>query len=129
MKLSQVASLKKDVKPALVVDLSMYDRPGSTLSFREPTASDLFPKSEVKRTLKVSFPEFPEEMLDQIILLGSTVLLDEEEDGEVNPFKTFAILARGHRDAFMHIVLAHFAYFQTEEVDKKVDDLKNVSEE
>lgn len=129
MKLSQVASLKKEVKPALVVDLSQYDKPGSSLSFREPTASDLFPKSEIKRNLKISFPEFPDEMLDQVILMGATVILDEEEDGEVNPYRTFATLARGHRDAFMHIVLAHFAYFQTEEVDKKVDDLKNVPEE
>jgi hypothetical protein len=127
MKLSKVSSLKKQVKPSLVVDLSEFDEPGSSLSFREPTASDLFPKTDIKRTLKTAFPEFPEEMLDQIILMGSTVIAEEEE-GELNPYRSFGTLARGHRDAFMHIVLEHFKYFQTENVEEKVTDLKNAPE-
>ncbi len=95
------------------------------LRFAEPTAADMFPNWDQKRELKIAFPEFPYEMIDQIVLLGKTYVLDDD-DTEVNPIRTFAQLARDHRDAFIHVLTKHFEAFQRAEVEQQVAEAGNV---
>jgi len=125
MGLKKIDGLVRERRPVLDIDVSQFTGDeGDILRFSEPTAADMFPNWSLKRELKISFPEFPYEMIDQIILLGKTYVLDDEDD-EVNPIRTFATLARNHRDVFIHILARHFEAFQQSDIDQGVADAKN----
>jgi hypothetical protein len=128
MGLKVIDGLKRERKPVLEVDISAWTGTKDVLRFSEPRAADMFPNWDQKRELKIAFPEFPYEMIDQIILLGKTYVLDETDE-EVNPIRSFAQLARNHRDVFVHVLAAHFEAFQRADVDSGVVAAKNDSSE
>lgn len=129
MGLKKIDGLVRERRPVLEVDVSRFTGDeGDILRFSEPTAADMFPNWALKKELKIAFPEFPYEMIDQIILLGKTYVLDDADD-EVNPIRTFATLARNHRDVFIHILTSHYSAFQQGEVEAGVADAKNDSAE
>ena len=111
MGLSKLDKLKKEEKVALEIDLFEVTGEHDIIRFREPRAADLFPNPELKQESKVAFPEFPPLMLDQVCLLGRTYIKDET-DTEVNPIRSFGMLARNHRDVFLFIFTKHWEYFQ-----------------
>lgn len=128
MGLKVIDGLVRERRPVLEVSLEQFTGEPDVLRFSEPRAADMFPNWEMKRDLKIAFPEFPYEMIDQIILLGKTYILDATDE-EVNPIRSFATLARNHRDVFIHILTSHYSAFQQGEVDKGVADAKNASAE
>lgn len=124
MGLSKLDKLKKEEKVALEVDLFEVTGEHDIIKFREPRAADLFPNPELKQETKIAFPEFPPLMLDQVVLLGRTYIKDES-DVEVNPIRSFGMLARNHRDVFLFIFAKHWEYFQRGTVDEEVVEVKN----
>lgn len=128
MGLSKLDKLKKEEKVALEVDLFEVTGEHDIIKFREPRAADLFPNPELKQETKIAFPEFPPLMLDQVVLLGRTYIKDET-DVEVNPIRSFGMLARNHRDVFLFIFAKHWEYFQRGPVDEEVIEVKNASTE
>jgi hypothetical protein len=128
MGLSKLDKLKKEEKVALEIDLFEVTGEHDIIRFREPRAADLFPNPELKQESKVAFPEFPPLMLDQVCLLGRTYIKDET-DTEVNPIRSFGMLARNHRDVFLFIFTKHWEYFQRNPVDEEVIEVKNASTE
>jgi hypothetical protein len=128
MGLSKLDKLKKEEKVALEVDLFEVTGEHDIIRFREPRAADLFPNPELKQETKISFPEFPPLMLDQVCLLGRTYIKDET-DTEVNPIRSFGMLARNHRDVFLFIFAKHWEYFQRGTVDEEVIEVKNACTE
>lgn len=128
MGLSKLDKLKKEEKVALEIDLFEVTGEHDIIRFREPRAADLFPNPELKQESKVAFPEFPPLMLDQVCLLGRTYIKDET-DTEVNPIRSFGMLARNHRDVFLFIFTKHWEYFQRGTVDEEVIEVKNASTE
>ena len=128
MGLSKLDKLKKEEKVALEIDLFEVTGEHDIIRFREPRAADLFPNPELKQESKVAFPEFPPLMLDQVCLLGRTYIKDET-DTEVNPIRSFGMLARNHRDVFLFIFTKHWEYFQRNPVDDEVIEVKNASTE
>ena len=128
MGLSKLDKLKKEEKVALEINLFEVTGEHDIIRFREPRAADLFPNPELKQESKVAFPEFPPLMLDQVCLLGRTYIKDET-DTEVNPTRSFGMLARNHRDVFLYIFTKHWEYFQRDSVDEEVIEVKNASTE
>ena len=128
MGLAKLDKLKKEEKVALEIDLFEVTGEHDIIRFREPRAADLFPNPELKQESKVAFPEFPPLMLDQVCLLGRTYIKDET-DTEVNPIRSFGMLARNHRDVFLFIFTKHWEYFQRNPVDEEVIEVKNASTE
>lgn len=128
MGLSKIDGLKLDRKPVLEVNLRQWFGQDEIIRFSEPRAADMFPNWDLKKELKISFPEFPYEMIDQIILLGKTYVLDDTDE-EVNPIRSFAQLARNHRDCFIFVLAKHYEAFQSGEVEAKVAEAKNALSE
>lgn len=129
MGLKKLDGLTRERRPVLSVSLERFTGdPKDILRFSEPRAADLFPSWETKKGLKIQYPECPYDMIDQIILLGKTYILDDEDD-EVNPIQTFAALARNHRDVFIHILTSHLEAFQLSNVDEQVTAAGNASAE
>lgn len=128
MGLKVLDNVKRVAKPDLEVDISSFVGSAATLRFREPRAADLFPATSTKRLLESQFGEFPDDMIDQIILMSKTYIPDEDED-EITPSKSFALLARNHRDCFLHIMLAHMEAFRQDDIDKEVTKVGNASTE
>lgn len=128
MGLKVIDGLMRERRPVLEISLEQFTGEPDILRFSEPRAADMFPNWEMKRDLKIAFPEFPYEMIDQIILLGKTYILDDT-DQEVNPIRSFASLARNHRDVFIHVLTAHYQAFQQGEVEQGVAQAKNDSAE
>lgn len=128
MGLSKLDKLKKEEKVALEIDLFEVTGEHDIFKFREPRAADLFPNPERAQETKIAFPEFPPLMLDQVVLLGRTYIKDES-DVEVNPIRSFGMLARNHRDVFLFIFAKHWEYFQRGTVDEEVVEVKNASTE
>jgi hypothetical protein len=124
MGLKKIDGLVRERRPVLEIDLSRFTGETYILRFSEPRAADMFPNWDLKKELKIAFPEFPYEMIDQIILLGRTYVLDQD-DTEVNPIRTFANLARNHRDVFIHVLTSHYQAFQQGEVERGVAEAKN----
>jgi hypothetical protein len=124
MGLAKLDKLKKEEKASLEVDLFEITGDHDIFRFREPRAADLFPNPELKQEIKIAFPEFPSLMIDQVCLLGKTYLKDET-DTEVNPIRSFGMLARNHRNAFLYIFTKHWEYFQRDPVDEEVAEVKN----
>lgn len=128
MGLKVIDGLMRERRPVLEISLEQFTGEPDILRFSEPRAADMFPNWEMKRELKIAYPEMPYEMIDQIILLGKTYILDDT-DQEVNPIRSFANLARNHRDVFIHVLTSHYQAFQQGEVEQGVAQAKNDSAE
>lgn len=98
---------KLEGRPNHVVDIERYIGTPGSFTFREPKASDLFPRPEVEKMLKIAFPEFPSQML-QILMIMARCYVTQPGDGEINPGRRFAQLARDRSDIYLYVV-AEFA--------------------
>ena len=98
---------KLEGRPNHVVDIERYIGTSGSFTFREPKASDLFPRPEVEKMLKIAFPEFPAQML-QILMIMARCYVTQPGDGEINPGRRFAQLARDRSDIYLYVV-AEFA--------------------
>ena len=98
---------KTESRPNYVVDIERYIGTPGSFTFREPKASDLFPRPEVEKMLKIAFPEFPAQML-QILMIMARCYVTQPGDGEINPGRRFAQLARDRSDIYLYVV-AEFA--------------------
>jgi hypothetical protein len=124
MGLKVIDGLMRERRPVLEISLEQFTGEPDILRFSEPRAADMFPNWEMKRELKIAYPEMPYEMIDQVILLGKTYILDDTDE-EVNPIRSFANLARNHRDVFIHVLTSHYQAFQQGEVEQGVAQAKN----
>lgn len=98
---------KLEGRPNYSVDIERYIGTPGSFTFREPKASDLFPRPEVEKMLKIAFPEFPAQML-QILMIMARCYVTQPGDGEINPGRRFAQLARDRSDIYLYVV-AEFA--------------------
>ena len=57
--------------------------------------------------LKIAYPEFPAQML-QILMIMARCYVIQPSDGEINPGRRFAQLARDRSDIYLYVV-AEFA--------------------
>lgn len=125
-------SALKNVKPReqkenLVIDLSQFTgEEESSISFRQPRAADLFPNPDATKSIRNHFPEFPDSMLFQIILLGKCYLFEAEDaKGTQQPAIDFGNIARSNPDCFFHILSEFLSTYQVNSVDEAVDEAKN----
>lgn len=98
---------KLEGRPNHVVDIERFIGTPGSIVFREPKASDLFPRPEVEKMLKIAYPEFPAQML-QILMIMARCYVIQPGDGEINPGRRFAQLARDRSDIYLYVV-AEFA--------------------
>jgi hypothetical protein len=98
---------KTESRPNYSVDIERFIGAPGSFTFREPKASDLFPRPEVQKALKIAFPEFPDQML-QILMIMARCYVIQAGDGEINPGRRFAQLARDRSDIYLYVV-AEFA--------------------
>jgi hypothetical protein len=122
-----LSSIKaKESKPTLVIDLSEIAGEEAKISFREPRASDLFPNPDATKTMRSYFPEFPDSMLYQCILMGKCYVFESEDaKGEQKPAVDFGNLARSNADVFFHILSRFLEAYQINDIEEKVKDSKN----
>ena len=98
---------KTEGRPNHSVDIERFIGAPGSIVFREPKASDLFPRPEVEKMLKIAYPEFPAQML-QILMIMARCYVIQPGDGEINPGRRFAQLARDRSDIYLYVV-AEFA--------------------
>ena len=98
---------KLEGRPNHSVDIERFIGAPGSFTFREPKAYDLFPRPEVEKMLKIAFPEFPAQML-QILMIMARCYVTQPGDGEINPGRRFAQLARDRSDIYLYVV-AEFA--------------------
>lgn len=120
----------KEAKPTLVIDLSEVVGEEAKISFREPRAADLFPNPDATKTMRNYFPEFPDTMLYQCILMGKCYVFEAEDaKGEQKPAVDFGNLARSNADVFFHILSRFLEAYQINDIEEKVKDSKNETAE
>lgn len=116
----------KEQKPNLVVDLTELVGEETKIQFREPKAADLFPNPDATKTMRNYFPEFPDTMLYQCILLGKCYVFEAEDaKGTQKPSVDFGNLARANSDVFFYILSEFLNAFQVNDLDKQVEEAKN----
>lgn len=114
---------KTEGRPNHSVDIERFiGAPGSFI-FREPKAADLFPRPEVQKALKIAFPEFPDQML-QILMIMARCYVIQPGDGEINPSRRFAQLARDRSDIYLYVV-GEFAKAFPIDIEAAVDEVPN----
>ena len=94
---------KIEGRPNYSVDIERFIGAPGSFTFREPKASDLFPRPEVQKQLKIAYPEFPDQML-QILMIMARCYVIQAGDGEINPGRRFAQLARDRSDIYLYVV-------------------------
>ena len=114
---------KLEGRPNHVVDIERFIGAPGSFVFREPKASDLFPRPEVEKMLKIAFPEFPAQML-QILMIMARCYVTQAGDGEINPARRFAQLARDRSDIYLFVVGQFAAAFPIN-IEEAVDDVPN----
>ena len=114
---------KLEGRPNYVVDIERYIGTPGSFTFREPKASDLFPRPEVEKMLKIAFPEFPAQML-QILMIMARCYVTQPGDGEINPARRFAQLARDRSDIYLFVVGQFAAAFPIN-IEEAVDEVPN----
>jgi hypothetical protein len=114
---------KLEGRPNHVVDIERFIGTPGSFVFREPKASDLFPRPEVEKMLKIAFPEFPAQML-QILMIMARCYVTQAGDGEINPARRFAQLARDRSDIYLFVVGQFAAAFPIN-IEEAVDDVPN----
>jgi hypothetical protein len=73
--------------------------------------------------LKIAFPEFPTQML-QILMIMARCYVTQAGDGEINPARRFAQLARDRSDIYLFVVGQFAAAFPIN-IEEAVDDVPN----
>ena len=106
---------KTESRPNYVVDIERFIGAPGSFVFREPKAYDLFPRPEVQKALKIAFPEFPDMARCYVIQPG---------DGEINPGRRFAQLARDRSDIYLYVV-GEFAKAFPIDIEAAVDEVPN----
>jgi hypothetical protein len=114
---------KLEGRPNYTVDIERFIGAPGAFVFREPKASDLFPRPEVEKMLKIGFPEFPAQML-QILMIMARCYVTQSGDGEINPARRFAQLARDRSDIYLFVVGQFAAAFPIN-IEEAVDDVPN----
>ena len=114
---------KLEGRPNHVVDIERFIGTPGSIVFREPKASDLFPRPEVEKMLKIAYPEFPAQML-QILMIMARCYVTQAGDGEINPARRFAQLARDRSDIYLFVVGQFAAAFPIN-IEEAVDDVPN----
>ena len=123
MGLARIDALKREEKTALVIDLFEVTGEHDIIRFREPRAADLFPNPELKQEIKIAFPEFPAQML-QILMIMARCYVTQAGDGEINPARRFAQLARDRSDIYLYTV-GEFAKAFPIDIEAAVDEVPN----
>lgn len=114
---------KTEGRPNQVVDIERFIGAPGSFTFREPKAADLFPRPEVQKALKIAFPEFPDQML-QILMIMARCYVIQPGDGEINPSRRFAQLARDRSDIYLYVV-GEFAKAFPIDIEAAVDEVPN----
>ena len=114
---------KIEGRPNYTVDIERFIGAPGAFVFREPKASDLFPRPEVEKMLKIGFPEFPAQML-QILMIMARCYVTQSGDGEINPARRFAQLARDRSDIYLYTV-GEFARAFPIDIEAAVDEVPN----
>ena len=114
---------KLEGRPNHSVDIERFIGTPGSIVFREPKASDLFPRPEVEKMLKIAYPEFPAQML-QILMIMARCYVTQAGDGEINPARRFAQLARDRSDIYLFVVGQFAAAFPIN-IEEAVDDVPN----
>jgi hypothetical protein len=114
---------KLEGRPNHVVDIERFIGTPGSIVFREPKASDLFPRPEVEKMLKIAYPEFPAQML-QILMIMARCYVTQAGDGEINPARRFAQLARDRSDIYLFVVGQFAAAFPIN-IEEAVDEVPN----
>ncbi len=114
---------KLEGRPNHVVDIERFIGVPGTITFREPKAADLFLRPEVEKMLKIAFPEFPAQML-QILMIMARCYVVQPGDGEINPARRFAQLARDRSDIYLYVV-GEFAKAFPIDIEQAVDEVPN----
>ena len=114
---------KIEGRPNYTVDIERFIGAPGAFVFREPKASDLFPRPEVEKMLKIGFPEFPAQML-QILMIMARCYVTQSGDGEINPARRFAQLARDRSDIYLYTV-GEFARAFPIDIEAAVDEIPN----
>lgn len=127
--LKTVPQLEK--KTDLIIDLKDFTGDEtSQLRFHEPMASDLFPNSEATKELKRYFPEFVDQMLYQVYILGRCYIPHPDDKDEVQkPAIDFGNLAKSNKEVFFYIIGEFLNHFTIADLDEKVLEAKNESPE
>jgi len=73
--------------------------------------------------LKIAFPEFPAQML-QILMIMARCYVTQAGDGEINPARRFAQLARDRSDIYLYTV-GEFARAFPIDIEAAVDEIPN----
>ena len=114
---------KIEGRPNYTVDIERFIGAPGAFVFREPKASDLFPRPEVEKMVKIGFPEFPAQML-QILMIMARCYVTQSGDGEINPARRFAQLARDRSDIYLYTV-GEFARAFPIDIEAAVDEIPN----
>ena len=114
---------KTEGRPNHSVDIERFIGAPGSFTFREPKAADLFPRPEVQKALKIAFPEFPDQML-QILMIMARCYVIQPGDGEINPSRRFAQLARDRSDIYLYVV-GEFAKAFPIDIEAAVDEVPN----
>ena len=76
-----------------------------------------------QKALKIAFPEFPDQML-QILMIMARCYVIQPGDGEINPSRRFAQLARDRSDIYLYVV-GEFAKAFPIDIEAAVDEVPN----
>lgn len=122
---------KNDRREVLNIDLSMFTGDeGDCIKFREPCAADLFPDGAELKKLRIHFPEFPEAMLYQVMLMGRCYV-SEPGDATVDESAMDSIgnIARTNRAVYFHLAGRFMEAFPNDDIGARISQAKNASAE
>lgn len=110
----------------LIVDLKEFTGDDdSKLRFHEPGSADLFPNSEANKELKKWFPEFTEQMLYQVYLLGRCYVLHPDDKDTQKPAIDFGNLAKSNKEVFFYVLGEFLQHFSVSDFEDKVNEAGN----
>jgi len=116
----------KDKMTDLIVDLIEFTGDeDSKLRFHEPAAADLFPNSEATKELKMYFPEFTDQMLYQVYLLGRCYVLHPDDVEKQKPAIDFGNLAKTNKEVFFYVLAEFLQHFSVSDFEDKVKETGN----
>jgi hypothetical protein len=119
-------------RPNLTLDLEpVIGVKGSSVSFREPKAADMFPSASEHTDFKMKFPEFSDTMIHQILIMAKTYVPDDEDTGvgEISPALEFVKQARANSDFFIWLIGEYTSAFPSSDFRKFQKEVPNDSTE
>lgn len=105
----------------LVVDLGN----GGTHRFREPQVADLYPSAKELGDLKKAFPEFPDDLIYNVRLMGRCYVLGMDDSGAKPAVKVIGELARKKKTTFFKLLALFVGRFPIQDIDLGIDSAKN----